>query len=54
MKRCKWCNIKNKLYIKYHDEEWCKPNFNDKYLYEMLIVNIRNFSVWTFLGVHTR
>ena len=38
MKRCKWCNIKNKLYIKYHDEEWCKPNFNDKYLYEMLIL----------------
>ena len=38
MKRCKWCNLKNKLYIKYHDEEWCRPNFDDKYLYEMLIL----------------
>ena len=38
MKRCKWCNLKNELYIKYHDEEWCVPNFDDKYLYEMLIL----------------
>ena len=37
MSRCKWCNLKNPLYIKYHDEEWCKPNFNEKYLFEMLI-----------------
>ena len=37
-KRCKWCNLKNELYIKYHDEEWCKQNFDDKYLYEMLIL----------------
>lgn len=39
-KRCKWCNIKNELYIKYHDEEWCKPNFDDQYLYEMLILEL--------------
>lgn len=37
-KRCKWCNLKNELYVKYHDEEWCKPNFDDKYLFEMLIL----------------
>ena len=37
-KRCKWCNLKNELYVKYHDEEWCRPNFNDNYLYEMLIL----------------
>ena len=36
--RCKWCNLKNELYVKYHDEEWCKPNFDDKYLFEMLIL----------------
>lgn len=36
--RCKWCNLKNELYIKYHDEEWGKPNFDDKYLFEMLIL----------------
>ena len=38
MKRCKWCNLNNPLYIKYHDNEWCQPNFDDKYLYEMLIL----------------
>ena len=37
-KRCKWCNLKNPKYIEYHDNEWCKINFNDKYLYEMLIL----------------
>ena len=36
--RCKWCNIKNEKYVKYHDEEWCKLNLDDKYLYEMLIL----------------
>ena len=38
MTRCKWCNLKNELYVKYHDEEWCKPNFDDQYLFEMLIL----------------
>lgn len=37
-KRCKWCNLKNPKYIEYHDNEWCKPKFDDKYLYEMLIL----------------
>ena len=36
--RCKWCNLKNELYVKYHDEEWGIPNFDDKYLFEMLIL----------------
>lgn len=38
MIRCKWCNLKNEKYVKYHDEEWCKPSFDDKYLFEMLIL----------------
>jgi len=37
-KRCAWCNIKNPVYIEYHDNEWCKPRFDDRYLYEMLIL----------------
>lgn len=37
-KRCKWCNLKNKLYIDYHDNEWCKLNLDDSYLFEMLIL----------------
>lgn len=36
--RCKWCNLNNPKYIEYHDHEWGIPNFDDKYLYEMLIL----------------
>ena len=38
MKRCKWCNKNNPKYIKYHDTEWGISNFNDHYLFEMLIL----------------
>lgn len=38
MKRCSWCNEKNPLYVKYHDEEWGVPRFDDAYLFEMLIL----------------
>ena len=37
-KRCSWCNMKNPKYIEYHDNEWCLPNFDNNYLYEMLIL----------------
>lgn len=37
-KRCSWCNLKNPKYVEYHDKEWCVPNFNEQYLYEMLIL----------------
>lgn len=36
--RCFWCNPKNELYIKYHDEEWGVLNLDDQYLFEMLIL----------------
>ncbi len=38
MVRCKWCNNKNPLYIRYHDEEWGILQTDDRYLYEMLIL----------------
>lgn len=38
MKRCKWCNINNKLYVDYHDNEWGIPSHDDKYLFELLIL----------------
>lgn len=38
MKRCSWCNLNNPLYIRYHDEEWRQPNFDERYLLEMLIL----------------
>ena len=36
--RCKWCNLNNPLYIDYHDNEWGQLNTDEKYLYEMLIL----------------
>lgn len=39
MKRCKWCNLNNPIYVKYHDEEWGVLHIDDdRYLYEMLIL----------------
>lgn len=36
--RCKWCNLNNPLYLKYHDNEWGVLNNDEHYLYEMLIL----------------
>ena len=36
--RCKWCNLDNPLYVKYHDEEWGVLNLDEHYLFEMLIL----------------
>ena len=36
-KRCGWCEG-NVLYTKYHDQEWGVPTFNDKILFEFLIL----------------
>lgn len=36
--RCKWCNLENPLYVKYHDEEWCVPTYNDAVLFEFIIL----------------
>lgn len=36
--RCEWGNTNNKVYRKYHDEEWGKLNLDNQYLYEMLVL----------------
>ena len=36
--RCHWVNMDNKLYIEYHDNEWGIPSYDDKYLFEMLLL----------------
>lgn len=36
--RCAWVNMKNPLYIKYHDTEWGVPCHDDHALYELLIL----------------
>lgn len=36
--RCRWCNLKNPLYIAYHDNEWGVPQHDDRKLFELLIL----------------
>ena len=36
-KRCSWCGD-NPLYIKYHDEEWGVPLYNDSKIFELLLL----------------
>ncbi|WP_311531197.1 DNA-3-methyladenine glycosylase I [uncultured Anaerococcus sp.] len=38
MKRCSWVNLNNPAYVSYHDKEWGNPNFDEDYLFEMLIL----------------
>lgn len=37
-KRCRWVNLENEIYVRYHDEEWGKPLYDDKRLYELLLL----------------
>ncbi len=36
--RCSWVNNNNPIYIDYHDNEWGIPTYDDKKLYELLIL----------------
>ncbi|MCQ2390884.1 MAG: DNA-3-methyladenine glycosylase I [Kiritimatiellae bacterium] len=36
--RCHWCNLKNPLYVAYHDQEWCVPTHDDRKLFELLVL----------------
>ncbi len=38
MRRCKWVNLRNAAYVAYHDNEWGKPIYDDKKLFEMLLL----------------
>jgi DNA-3-methyladenine glycosylase I len=36
--RCGWVNLKNPLYIRYHDEEWGKPLHDEQKHFEFLML----------------
>ncbi|MCP4481745.1 MAG: DNA-3-methyladenine glycosylase I [bacterium] len=38
LKRCGWLDLSSEIYVKYHDEEWGKPIFDDRKLFEFLIL----------------
>jgi DNA-3-methyladenine glycosylase I len=37
-KRCRWVPLDDPDYIRYHDEEWGRPVYDDRLLFEMLIL----------------
>ena len=38
MKRCFWVDEKSEIYTKYHDEEWGIPKYDDRELFELLVL----------------
>ncbi len=38
MKRCRWVDEKSDIYVKYHDEEWGVPVYDDRTLFEFLVL----------------
>ena len=36
--RCHWCNLRNPLYVDYHDHEWGVPEHDDHHLFELLLL----------------
>lgn len=38
--RCSWVNLKNSLYVRYHDEEWGVPCHDERALFELLILEL--------------
>ena len=38
MKRCRWVDEKSEIYTKYHDEEWGVAKYEDRDLFELLIL----------------
>ena len=38
MQRCSWVDEKSEIYVKYHDEEWGGPKYDDRELFELLVL----------------
>ena len=38
MKRCFWVDEKSEIYVKYHDEEWGVPKYDERDLFELLVL----------------
>lgn len=52
--RCSWGNTSDLLYRDYHDKEWGKFNLDEKYLYEMLVLeNFQSGLSWSTI-LHKR
>ena len=39
LRRCPWPDVGNALYVDYHDQEWGVPEYDDRALYEKLMLD---------------
>ena len=37
-KRCPWAEDVEEIYVRYHDEEWGVPTYDDRNLFELLVL----------------
>jgi hypothetical protein len=36
--RCAWVKMNNPVYVAYHDDEWGRPCYDERRLFEMLLL----------------
>ena len=36
--RCRWCDLRSPEYVAYHDQQWGVPVYDDRLLFEMLVL----------------
>jgi hypothetical protein len=51
--RCSWCG-NDPLYVRYHDEEWGKPVYDDQTLFEFLILESAQAGLSWITGRHSQ
>ena len=50
MRECTWPGNNVKM-RKYHDEEWCIPSHDDRFIFEMLNFNAKYFNVLHYFNL---
>ena len=53
MNRCKWVNLDNELYVKYHDTVWGVECHDDTLLFKYLVLEMFQAGL-TWAGVSSR
>jgi DNA-3-methyladenine glycosylase I len=53
-KRCRWVPEGDELYVRYHDEEWGRPEHDDGRLYEMFLLEMFQAGLSWRLLLHKR
>ncbi|MGI6721884.1 MAG: DNA-3-methyladenine glycosylase I [Anaerovoracaceae bacterium] len=52
--RCPYVDLNDPLYVRYHDEEWCRESHDEHYLYEMFVLELFQAGLSWKLLLHKR